>query len=220
MITKIPSSNEILWFYCMSYVTCKALCKYSELSSFPRTMNCNWWHTRPLWNHSRNPRASGVGCFPPQMPSHKRWKAGEKTRRSLPLRKDLLVGALTVLFRAHLSMEHVMSWKPSFIFNYWNTLFWQIIYLNCCCCLFFWTIVHGLKDSLHSTGDLNHPACKIYQWCPPATRRGGGEDSWVLNHLKIELKILCLICQKQSAHTANSSYSRHSCSGTLLCILR
>ena len=43
--------------------------------------------------------------------------------------------------------------------------------------LFFLIIVHGLKDSLHSTGDLNNSARKIHQWCAPAAGGGGGESS-------------------------------------------
>lgn len=122
------------------------------------------------------------------------------------LKERFVVRALTVWFRAYLSVEHVISWKLPLIFNYLNIPFWQIIYLNCFF-FFFWTIVHGLKDSLYSTGDLNHSACKIYQWCTPATGGGRGEDSWVLNHFENRIKNPVSHLSKFK-FTANSHYSQ------------
>lgn len=146
-------------------------------------MNCNWWHTRPLWNHSRNPRASAVACLPLQMPSLKRWKGGARTCAAVfpqgKIRSSRPYSLITV--------ERVTSWKLPLIVNYLNWLFWQITYLNC---FFFGTVVHGLKDSLHSIGDLNNSAREIHQWCTPAAGGGGGEGNWVLNHLESRMKNL------------------------------
>lgn len=176
MVTRMPSSNKMLWFYHMMCVSYKALSKYSEMSSFPRTMNYNWWHTRPLWNHSRSPLASAVACFPLQMPSHKRWKGwGKKIRHCLPLTKDSFVWphfdvGLTFLLnmRLHENFPYFQLFTFSFLADGLSKFF-------------FWTIVHGLKDSLHSIGDLNNSACEIHQWCTPPAGGGGGKDVCVLN---------------------------------------
>lgn len=164
-------------------------------------MNCNWWHTRPLWNHSRSPLASAVACFPLQMPSRKRWKGGEDMCHWLPLRKDSFAPCSFI-------WGSPFCWACDFMKTSSHFQLFQFTFLtDNLSKLFCWIIVHGLTDSLHSTGDLNNSAREIYQWCTPAAGGGGGEDIWALNHLENGVKNTEPHLSKFRVHTADFHYS-------------
>lgn len=134
----------------------------------PRTMNYSWWHTRPLWNRSRNPRASAVACSPLQMPSRKRWKEGVGKDVYTVLKVWLTLWGFMIRY----------CWACDFMKTSSCCQLFKLTFLaDNLSKLFFLIIVHGLKDSLHSTGDLNNSARKIHQWCAPAAGGGGGESS-------------------------------------------
>lgn len=137
-------------------------------------------------------------------------KGGEGHKPLSSLKEDSFVWALQ--FDLGLTFPLSMWLHENFLI--FSTIFVYFLAENLSK-LFFRTIVHGLKDSLHSIGDLNNSACKVYQWCAPAAGRGGGEDSWILNHLENENKNPMPIYQNLK-YTQLISLFTVSCSTRLL----
>lgn len=106
---------------------------------------------------------------------------GKDVCRCLSSRKDSLIEALQFDYCRACDFMKTSSYcqlfKLTFLADNLSKLFF-----------FFGTVVHGLKDSLHSIGDLNNSAREIHQWCTPAAGGGGGEGNWVLNHLESRMK--------------------------------
>ena len=185
--------------YDFCYMTCvsrKALCKHGTLSSFSG-----------LWIAADDIQGlCGIAAEIPWQASshvflfrchHARGESVGKWHRPLSSLKESPLGLAVWFYSSPFCWAYDFT-KISFYFQLFKFIF---LVGNLPKFFFFWTVVHGLKDSLHRIGDLNNSACKIYQWCAPAARRGGGEDSWVLNHLKNGIKNLVPYLSQFKVHT-------------------
>lgn len=139
---------------CVSY---KALCKYSEISSSPGL----WIATDDIQG------LCGITAeIPWQAPSHAflfrcHHTRGESVGRG-HVPPSFLKGRFVCLgLQVDLGFTFLLRCDFTKTSSYFQ-LFKFTFLVDNISKLFFWTIVHGLKDSLHSLGDLNDSACKIY----------------------------------------------------------
>lgn len=177
MITKVPSSNEILWFCYMSYGAwvCINVVKCVPPSGL-------WIATDDIQG------ICGITAeIPWQAPSHAFLLRCHHARGERVGKGQATVFSWGKICRGPdcLIKGSPFCWACDFMKTSSHfQLFKYTFPADNLPKLFFWTIVHGLEDSLHSTGDLNNSACKIHQWCASAARGGGGEDGWVLSHFE------------------------------------
>lgn len=139
---------------CVSY---KALCKYSEISSSPGL----WIATDDIQG------LCGITAeIPWQAPSHAFLFRCHHTRGESVGRGHVPPSSLKGRFaclglQVDLGFTFLLRCDFTKTSSYFQ-LFKFTFLVDNISKLFFWTIVHGLKDSLHSLGDLNDSACKIY----------------------------------------------------------